>query len=190
MDSIRSHGSADGSNTEGTERLHIDLAKMGYQAGNKRDYIKFMTVWLRRQEAIHQQCIYLQWAIPGYMAPMIDGDAEEEDSAGDGQGMGGADEPDDEVVASDEGLTYHLAKKPAFVGASAQSITSDYGAISFVDHFNDYLGRAYPAARWLQQPLQHFLSTKRLCSNCLLFMKSRKTAFKTLYMPPSRRAPR
>ncbi|KJA28252.1 hypothetical protein HYPSUDRAFT_129651 [Hypholoma sublateritium FD-334 SS-4] len=147
MDSIRSHGSADGSNTEGTERLHIDLAKMGYQAGNKRDYIKFMTVWLRRQEAIHQRCIYLQWAIPGYTAPILDVDGPESGSAGDGQDMGGADEPDDKVVARDEGLTYHLAKKPAFVGASAQSITSDYGAINFVHHFNDYLARAYPGAR-------------------------------------------
>ncbi|KAF8804397.1 hypothetical protein BYT27DRAFT_7225361 [Phlegmacium glaucopus] len=29
IDAIRSHGTADGFNTEGTERLHIDLAKMG-----------------------------------------------------------------------------------------------------------------------------------------------------------------
>ncbi len=147
MDSIRSHGSADGSNTEGTERLHIDLAKMGYQAGNKRDYIKFMTVWLRRQEAIHQRCIYLQWAIPGYMAPMIDRDAEEEDSAGDGQGMEEQMSQTMKWLQVTRDLPITVAKKPAFVGASAQSITSDYGAISFVDHFNDYLGRAYPAAR-------------------------------------------
>ena len=47
IDSICSRGTADGYNTEGSERLHIDLAKMGYRAGNKKEYIKQMTVWLR-----------------------------------------------------------------------------------------------------------------------------------------------
>ncbi len=46
VDSIRSHGTADGYNTEGTERLHIDLAKMGYNASNRKEYIKQMTIWL------------------------------------------------------------------------------------------------------------------------------------------------
>ena len=32
---IRSHGSADGYNTEASERLHIDYAKEGYRASNK-----------------------------------------------------------------------------------------------------------------------------------------------------------
>ena len=43
---IRSHGTADGCNTEVLERLHIDYAKEGYRASNKKDYIKQMTVWL------------------------------------------------------------------------------------------------------------------------------------------------
>ena len=47
IDSIRSWGSADGNNTEGSECLHIDLAKMGYRAGNRKEYITQMTVWLR-----------------------------------------------------------------------------------------------------------------------------------------------
>ena len=45
--SIRSWGTADVYNTEGSECLHINLAKMGYHAGNKKEYIKQMTVWLR-----------------------------------------------------------------------------------------------------------------------------------------------
>jgi hypothetical protein len=68
LDSIRSRGSADGYNTEGSERLHIDLAKVGYLAGNKKEYIKQMTIWLRRQESIHRFTLYLQWAVPGYVA--------------------------------------------------------------------------------------------------------------------------
>ena len=52
IDAIRSHGTADGFNTKGSEHLHIDLVKMGYRAGNKKQYIKQMTTWLWRQEAI------------------------------------------------------------------------------------------------------------------------------------------
>ena len=49
-DAIRQKGCADGYNTELSERLHIDFAKMGYRAGNRRDYIAQMTTWLVRQE--------------------------------------------------------------------------------------------------------------------------------------------
>ena len=35
VEAIRSHGSADGYNTEASERLHIDYAKEGYRASNK-----------------------------------------------------------------------------------------------------------------------------------------------------------
>ena len=51
-EAIRSHGTADGYNTEASERLHIDYAKDGYRASNKKDYFKQMTVWLGRQEAV------------------------------------------------------------------------------------------------------------------------------------------
>ncbi|KAF9470583.1 hypothetical protein BDN70DRAFT_909500 [Pholiota conissans] len=59
---ICSHGTADGFNTEGSERLHIDYAKM--------------VVWLHCQEAIHNFCCYLQWAVPGYTAT-INGNEED-----------------------------------------------------------------------------------------------------------------
>ncbi|KAJ7886278.1 hypothetical protein B0H13DRAFT_1628019 [Mycena leptocephala] len=64
VDSIRSHGTADGFNTENSERLHIDLAKSGYKATNRVKYTRQMTVWLRRQEFVNGT--YLQWAVPGY----------------------------------------------------------------------------------------------------------------------------
>ena len=40
MEVIWSHSTADGYNTEASERLHIDYAKEGYHASNKKDYIK------------------------------------------------------------------------------------------------------------------------------------------------------
>ncbi|KAJ6608811.1 hypothetical protein B0H10DRAFT_2226532 [Mycena sp. CBHHK59/15] len=58
---IRLFGSADGFNTEAPERLHIDYAKAGYQASNKKDYIPQMTLWLQRQEAVDRFTAYLDW---------------------------------------------------------------------------------------------------------------------------------
>jgi hypothetical protein len=57
--SIRLLGTADGYNTEGPERLHIDFAKLGYRAGNRRKYIRQMTIWLNRKEAVHRFKTYL-----------------------------------------------------------------------------------------------------------------------------------
>lgn len=54
-------GAADGYNTEGTERLHIDFAKQGYRASNRKQYILQMTRWLDRREALHRFEGYLQW---------------------------------------------------------------------------------------------------------------------------------
>jgi Plavaka transposase len=61
VDCIRSLGSADGYNSESSERLHIDFAKEAYQASNKRDYVEQMAVWLQRHEAIWLRESYLIW---------------------------------------------------------------------------------------------------------------------------------
>jgi len=43
IESIMALGSLDGFNSEQPERLHIDYAKCGYRASNKRDYTIQMT---------------------------------------------------------------------------------------------------------------------------------------------------
>ncbi|KAJ7749094.1 hypothetical protein DFH07DRAFT_1035450 [Mycena maculata] len=53
VNAIWSRGTADGFNTENTERLHIDLAKMAYKATNRVTYTQQMTTWLHRQEAVY-----------------------------------------------------------------------------------------------------------------------------------------
>lgn len=58
-------GSADGFNTEWSERLHIDYAKDAYRASNKKDYTAQMTRWLSRQEAIDRFSVYLEWCRNG-----------------------------------------------------------------------------------------------------------------------------
>lgn len=61
VDLIYSLGSADGFNTEWSERLHIDYAKEAYRASNKKDYVAQMTKWLSRQEAVDRFDVYLEW---------------------------------------------------------------------------------------------------------------------------------
>lgn len=46
LDSIRRFGTTDNYNTELFERLHIDFAKRGFQASNKRDPFPQMVQWL------------------------------------------------------------------------------------------------------------------------------------------------
>lgn len=66
---IKNFGSADGFNTEWSERLHIDYAKDAYRASNKKDYVVQMTTWLARQEAVDRFSVYLEWFKSGAYVP-------------------------------------------------------------------------------------------------------------------------
>jgi hypothetical protein len=90
--SIRSRGSAGQFSTETSERLHIDYAKLAYRASSRKAYVRQMTRWLRRQEAVEKFAAYLQWAVPNYRAEtrldttlgqQEDGEAGDEDEAND-----------------------------------------------------------------------------------------------------------
>ncbi|KAJ3967330.1 hypothetical protein EV361DRAFT_807463 [Lentinula raphanica] len=52
IDSIRWIGTTDNSNTEAFERLHIDFAKEGWRASNKRDHFPQMVTFISRQEKV------------------------------------------------------------------------------------------------------------------------------------------
>ncbi|KDN34370.1 hypothetical protein RSAG8_12536, partial [Rhizoctonia solani AG-8 WAC10335] len=56
---IRQLGTPDGYNTETSERLHIDFAKMGYCASNKINATKQMALYIQRLEAIAMHQAYL-----------------------------------------------------------------------------------------------------------------------------------
>ncbi|KAJ7873970.1 hypothetical protein B0H13DRAFT_2236195 [Mycena leptocephala] len=147
VDSIRSRGTADGFNTEGTERLHIDLAKLAYNASNKKAYTRQMTVWLRRQESVHKFGSYLQWAVPGYLAPIsADSSDDEDEDVEDAPGQDLPEDSDDEgeleeVADSKESSkpTYIVAKKPGFPSLTAKAITTDFKAPDFLDNLTDFL---------------------------------------------------
>ncbi|KAG8729734.1 hypothetical protein FRC10_003485, partial [Ceratobasidium sp. 414] len=57
---IRELGTPDGYNTETSERLHIDFAKMGYRASNKVNATKQMALYIQRLEAIEMHAAHLE----------------------------------------------------------------------------------------------------------------------------------
>ncbi|KAJ3728248.1 hypothetical protein C8R42DRAFT_571370 [Lentinula raphanica] len=61
IDSIQWIGATDNSNTEAFERLHIDFAKEGWRASNKRDHFPQMIAFVSRQEKISSFDFYQSW---------------------------------------------------------------------------------------------------------------------------------
>lgn len=144
LTAIRALGSTDGTNTESPERLHIEFAKEGYRASNKRDYLEQMAVWLQRREAIWMKDSYLMW-LEEKVAPIIG------DSDGDG-------EDDNKVEVENESTTittevnnpfstttrYTLAKKPPFSNVPVDKLMTDYGAVDFIPALTTFLRENVP----------------------------------------------
>jgi hypothetical protein len=59
VESIENFGTTDNYNTEMFERFHIDFAKQGWRASNKRNEFPQMTLWLSRQEKIAAFASYI-----------------------------------------------------------------------------------------------------------------------------------
>ncbi|KAF7347023.1 hypothetical protein MVEN_01455500 [Mycena venus] len=150
VDSIRSRGTADGFNTENTERLHIDFAKAGYWVTNKVRYTRQMTVWLARQEAIYKFGTYLQWAVPGYIVNpnstnSDNNELEEEDDAVPVPHPQ-PDDPDsddegelDGNMSSPSPLPSHVPKNPSFPRVPVATIVSEFHAPDFLIKHDDFL---------------------------------------------------
>ena len=144
VEAIRSHGTADGYNTEASERLHIDYAKEGYRASNKKDYIKQMTVWLGRQEAVSRFQDYLGYAAKQANTPSQDSHQHESDSDEelDDEEMN---EPTVLVSKSTGAITSHsVSVKPAYPHLPLSTITTDFKASGFLPALTTYIRRAYP----------------------------------------------
>ncbi|KAI6017981.1 hypothetical protein BKA83DRAFT_4058579 [Pisolithus microcarpus] len=140
--SIRALGSADGYNTEYPERLHIDYAKDGYRASNKRDYVEQMALWLQRQEAIHYKTAYLAWRRPRalttlccrrYVRPHL---FYEHISA--------------LTLFKPAKAHYKVAKTPSRRQVSVASIESDYNALDFLPALERFLVSRLGRRRMIQ----------------------------------------
>lgn len=135
IEAIKSRGSADGYNTESPERLHIDYAKEAYRASNKREYVRQMTVWLGRQEAVAQFGAYLEWVYDHSYLASSESSEEIEDLDGGEDGK-----PDDEADAA----THVIAVKPGFPDRDIATITRDFKADNFLPLLTSIIRRFYP----------------------------------------------
>jgi hypothetical protein len=154
---IRLKGSADGFNTEISERLHIDFAKVGYRASNKKEYIKQMISFLTRQEKLHRFASFLTWreaiekkaaedAKDNTAAPK---EQEIRNERGDAKAQH-QEENDQEMEGS--GL-WQLAKEPQCPKVSLNSLVDTHQTIDIVNELTTYLKTNVPACR--VQPSDH-----------------------------------
>ena len=133
LEAIRSRGSAAGFNTEGMERLHIDYAKIGYRATNKKEYTKQMTKWLTRQEKIHRFTAYLQWAVPSEYMPETTTPGPDVNN-----------ELDNLQATSCRGIPeygYTIAKTPSYINVPLKNVQDDFGADNILLCIETYLRR-------------------------------------------------
>ena len=165
VEAIRSHGAADGYNTESSERLHIDYAKEGYRASNKKDYIKQMTVWLGRQEAVSRFQAYLVYAAKQLNTPSQDSHHLDSDSEEDLNDNDDLNDPTIPVAMSPTGLGSHsVSVKPAYPHLDISTITTEFKATGFFFALTTYIRRAYspPAQPLLPSAADRFDVYKRV----------------------------
>ncbi|KAI0640990.1 hypothetical protein C8Q79DRAFT_1099175 [Trametes meyenii] len=142
--SIRGVGTADGYSTEHPERLHIDFAKLAYGASNKQgSYIKQMTRWLERQEAVARFARYLEWALSPPTAPDTGTPlgSTVPSIARPTASNANAEEENNNDVGNDKEWSrgYRVAKTPAFPSIPISTIVADFGTTYFAWCLKDYL---------------------------------------------------
>ena len=148
LTAIRALGSTDGYNMESPERLHIEFAKDGYQASNKRDYLEQMAVWLQHREVIWLKESYLMW-LEDKVAPIIvdhgDGN-DKDDNKVDVENKISTKITTTEVNKTSSTTTksklstfYTLTKKAPFPNISVDKLITHYGAEDFIPALNTFL---------------------------------------------------
>ncbi|KAF8808413.1 Zn-finger domain-containing protein [Phlegmacium glaucopus] len=133
-------------------RLHIDYAKEGYRASNKKDYIKQMTVWLGRQEAVTKQA---NTRSRDSHQLNLDSDEELDD-----EDLNGPMVP----ISTSAIASHSVSVKPAHPHLGLSTITMDFKATGFLSALTTYIRRAYPPPALLLFPTSadHFDVYKRV----------------------------
>lgn len=169
VDMIRALGTADGYNTEGSERLHIDLSKRGYRASNKKNYIPQMAKWLQRQEAVRRFENYLRWRHVHVTSNGLDGDCDDDDDDEEARFEDDEEEHTDDQIRASSGdqiadleaspdscpsrssahpasvllpSTYTVAKVPAHPHVLVKDIVDRYSATDFESSLCKFLENA------------------------------------------------
>jgi hypothetical protein len=145
LNAIRALGSTDGYNSESPERLHIDFAKEGYRASNRRDYLEQMAIWLQRREAMWKREAYIAWIEERLSTaqPVGEGQAvEESDNDSESERITATTTPPSQAVA-----LYSVAKKAPFHQITVERIVSDFGATDFLEALQTFLRKHLPACK-------------------------------------------
>lgn len=144
IDSITSHGTTDGYNTESPERLHIEYAKKAYRATNKREYERQMVTWLRRQDAVHHLDEFIGWltrgpsSSPTHRSPVSTLAQADTDDHGDGIEEAEAMNRVHDPKAFTRRTYYHLAQV-APLRLSIPVLQQHFGAADLHFHLNNFL---------------------------------------------------
>ena len=137
FESIKSHGSADGFNTEALERLHIDYAKEGYQVSNWHEYIAQMTVWLRRQEAVAQFRAYLDYC--NLTLSMTVNDTDQDVDSDHEESL-----TPQSLAPTLLGQSFSLAVKPGFPCTNFNTIITNFHTDNFLHALGTFICQIHP----------------------------------------------
>ncbi|KAL1672289.1 hypothetical protein EV122DRAFT_224995 [Schizophyllum commune] len=117
IESIRRLGTTDNYNTELFERLHIDFAKRGWRASNKRDAFPQMIRWLDRQEKVIAFDRYITEINPP---------------------------PPKRMPSNPAGTRVSVAKHPDSKGRKVTTVESTHHAAGFSRRLREYLNTFVP----------------------------------------------
>ncbi|EIN13308.1 hypothetical protein PUNSTDRAFT_22447, partial [Punctularia strigosozonata HHB-11173 SS5] len=115
---IERFGTTDNTNTETTERLHIDLTKDAYRATNKKDVYPQMTIWLERKEKILRHSSFVQWRL---------------------EGVSPAPTPSRAQGHQAYLARIHVAKNPSKASVSFSDLETNYHAPDFLHYLQRYI---------------------------------------------------
>jgi len=159
IDSIWTHGSLDGYNTELPEHKHIPLVKKGYKASNRREYVPQMVQYHQRQESVDAYAAFLAWVIPEYEAADLAREEVPEESVSD---IESDNDSDSDTNALDDGgeldefrpppgstcwsgHTIHtLPKYPSLTQVSIPVLHNQYGAVDFIPCLRLFIQQKIP----------------------------------------------
>ncbi|KIJ50068.1 hypothetical protein M422DRAFT_777176 [Sphaerobolus stellatus SS14] len=175
--SIPVRGTPDGYNTELPERLHIDLAKDGYRASNRRDYVPQMITWLRRQESIDAYTTFLSWIMPQYEAADFNSTKDEETGEEEEEIVEEEEETEEEQSEQQETVASHirdfggnieearelprppgstiwnnqtvhiLAREPPFPSVKVSILEDKYGAVDLIPCVTTFIRKNLPQCK-------------------------------------------
>jgi hypothetical protein len=136
--SIRFFGATDNYNTEMFERLHIDFAKKGWRASNKRDEFPQMTKWLSRQENVESFQRELSWVLEQQKVTGSSMKAALGLASNIQTSSTSPPQPSSRIL---------LPKHPTFPMKSISAITEEHDVPLFPKHLRQFLAMSVPGAK-------------------------------------------